>query len=502
MVDYDITNPISIEKYSKRLIGHTFKEVIAWDVLTDTTLKVEEERAAYGNKSRKGGLGNLLEEKFYHYKANSESKPDFAEAGVELKVSPYEIKKDGALRAGERLVLSMIPYDKPIDSELHGSHLWDKCKLLLLIYYLRNKSLPDNLDYVINFAKLFTPTGADLKIIEQDYQTISKKIESGKAEELSEGDTLYLGACTKGQTAAKSVAKQYYPPHTLAKRRAFCYKQSFMTYVLNNYIYKDVTTYKGKAEPIVRDASLLEKMTFTELVAEKINRYVGYTDEELCKEFGLPYTANKAQWSTLAYRMLGIRSNLAEEFVKAGIKVKAIRLEDNGQMKESMSFPTFRYKDIINEEWEDSTVHNYFTETSFLFVVYNRKGSNYVLSGCQFWHMPNSDLEKVVRVFWEKVVGIIKDGVKFEIVPNGKNKVKVLNNFPETNDNGITHIRPHASKRYFRFLDGTTIGDEANKIYSNELPDGSWMPNYCFWLNREYIVSQIKDELKQNTCSK
>ena len=34
----------------------------------------------------------------------------------------------------------------------------------------------------------------------------------------------------------------------------------------------------------------------------------------------------------LAYRMLGIRSNQAEEFVKANVVVKAIRIEENGKI--------------------------------------------------------------------------------------------------------------------------------------------------------------------------
>ena len=38
--------------------------------------------------------------------------------------------------------------------------------------------------------------------------------------------------------------------------------------------------------------------------------------------------------------------------------------------KESMSFPTFRFTELIEEDWEDSTFGNYLRETRFLFVVY------------------------------------------------------------------------------------------------------------------------------------
>ena len=57
--------------------------------------KICSGKTTYANKLRKGGLGNLLEEVFFGYKANSNQEADFAEAGVELKVTPYEVKKRG-----------------------------------------------------------------------------------------------------------------------------------------------------------------------------------------------------------------------------------------------------------------------------------------------------------------------------------------------------------------------------------------------------------------------
>ena len=41
-------------------------------------------------------------------------------------------------------------------------------------------------------------------------------------------------------------------------------------------------------------------------------------------------------------------------------------------MRESMSFPPFRFLDLASREWEDSDVYAYFSETRFLFVVYRR----------------------------------------------------------------------------------------------------------------------------------
>ena len=50
-------------------------------------------------------------------------------------------------------------------------------------------------------------------MVTSDYRKIVDKIIAGKAHELSESDTLYLGACTKGATAEKSLRPQYYGDH-------------------------------------------------------------------------------------------------------------------------------------------------------------------------------------------------------------------------------------------------------------------------------------------------
>ena len=56
-----------------------------------------------------------------------------------------------------------------------------------------------------------------MEIIKAEYHKIISIIESGNAQDLSEGLTMYLGACTKGSTALKSMQPQYYGNQSLAK---------------------------------------------------------------------------------------------------------------------------------------------------------------------------------------------------------------------------------------------------------------------------------------------
>lgn len=480
---YDETDPLSIEMYSQKLIGKTFLDVLNEDSSKEI---VKEDTSEYGasheNKNRKGGLGELIEECFFHYKCNNDSKPDFDKAGVELKVTPYKINKNKTLSAKERLIITMIDYENVINDNFYDSHLWAKSKLILLVYYLYSKDIKNRLDYSINYSKLFSPPDEDIEIIKNDFETIINKIKNGKAHELSESDTLYLGAATK---ASSSADRRLQPFSDIpAKPRAFSFKTSYMTHILNKYMVPNKTTY----EPIIKDIESLKGIGFKEYITSKINSYTGKTDKELCNILDRTYNNNKAQWYDLSFRMLGIKSNQAEEFLKANIAVKTIRIEEDGKMIESMSFPAFKFKELINEEWEDSSLFKYFDQTSFLFVVFKKVGNCYVLKGCQFWNMPYDDLNTIVHNGWKDVRNAIINGVIFT-PKQTKSGVIYNNSLPKKSNNIIIHVRPHAQKSAFKFANGQVVGN-LNRD-ANELPDGQWMTTQSFWINNSYITNQL-----------
>ena len=154
-------NPASAEdilRYAKWLINKSFEDILTEDEMPGAITPQEgvyslfpEERQLreesstnYGDARRKGGLGNLVEEHFFHYKPNSEQEPDFPLAGLELKVSPFEERNESKKKgrgkyyvAGERLVLTMIDFnERPVEMDLFKSHLWKKCSQILLSTFL------------------------------------------------------------------------------------------------------------------------------------------------------------------------------------------------------------------------------------------------------------------------------------------------------------------------------------------------------------------------------
>ena len=320
---YDETNPISIEKYAQKLIGKTFADVCNEDDMSRAMVVREtiDYEVKHENRNRKGGLGEIIEERLFHYQCNNDAQPDFDKAGVELKVTPYKINKNGTLAAKERLIITMIDYFAVVDELFEESHVWSKARLILLIYYLYQQEIKSRLDYKIGYAKLFSPPEADIRIIKNDFDIIVSKIKAGKAHELSEGDTMYLGAAPKAATS-KDRRKQPFSDEP-AKPRAFAFKNSYMTYVLNNYIVSGKDTY----EPIMKEST---DCGFEDFVVSKIDAYRGYTVDELCNEFHIECQKKpKNLEAMLAYRMLGIKGNHAEEFEKANIVVKTIRIGKN-----------------------------------------------------------------------------------------------------------------------------------------------------------------------------
>ena len=410
----------------------------------------------------KGAIGSILEESWFGYNINSQSEADFVEAGVELKVTPY-IRTRKGIRAKERLVCNIINYMQEYKNTFYSSSFWEKCNTILLMSYEHIDGVSKG-EYTIDEATLFSFPTEDLAIIERDWLTIMNKICNGKAHELSEGDTMYLGACTKGATAA-SMRKQPYSPQ-LAKQRAYSLKQSYMTYVLNNYIFGNKAD-----EHIIKDPALLRNYGFEEYIIQKIRPYIGRTQYSLLQDFGLKTTAKNVNELILS-RMLGLQGKVTntEEFQKANIVPKTIRVNVDGSINENMSFPAFDFKKIVTEEWSSSEFKDMLEQTKFLFVVFRfSEDGILIFDDLIFWNIPEADLEEVRRV-WERTVSILRNGVQLDTVGR-----ITYNNLPKSSESRVAHVRPHAK----------------NASDISQLPDGRSMTKQSFWLNKTYIREQL-----------
>lgn len=445
-------NRQEIELISKSAIGKSVN-----DILNEETVTVEDK------DTNKGCLGQLIEKYLFGINSNSDSEPDFMPSGIELKVTPYKRIKGGKLSAKERLVLNIIDYMTEYKNTFRSSHFWYKNNKIQLLWYLWEAN-KDKKDLIITHEKLLElDKNEDLRQIEEDWNFIINKIREGKAHEISEADTMYLGACSKGANAL-SIREQPFS-NIPAMQRAFCFKNSYMTQLVRKYIgdYSNV-------EKVLKGTN----NTFNEFVLNIIAKYKGKSQNELMKEFNMDTKAKNVN-SMLISRMFNVKGKLSEteEFQKAKIIPKTIRIEENGRIKESISLPYFKYTEIVNQDWETSDLREELETTKYMFFIFKRKNGEYIFKGIKLWNMPEVDIKTSVMEMWKKTYNTIKTGNIVKSIENGIRKT----NFVGMSENNVCHVRPH----------GRNANDVCKLPVADRLTGATEYTKHCFWINNNYI---------------
>jgi DNA mismatch repair protein MutH len=454
---YNRKDKKSVIDYAKLLKGKTLREICDPEVLKH-------------NYTGKGNFGQILEKFYFGYDPNSKSEADFFEIGMELKTSPLKQLKNNEYRSKERLVLNIINYLEVVNQQFEESDFWKKNANILLIFYLHQAGY-DILDYLIKLVDEWNFPGTDLEIIKKDWEFIKQKIADGKAHELSEGDTFYLGACTKGANAS-SIRKQPFSDFP-AKQRAYSLKQGYVNHIIAS-IANDSTGVYGKLIPTV---AVAKKLTIEEIVISKFKPYYGKSIKQILKATGVELnTTAKNFYANLTKAILGIELDKEiEEFEKAEIIVKTVRLKENNLPKEDISFPNFKYEEIVNEEWDDSNFKD-ILEHKFLFVFFQFENEQLVLRKVKFWNMPYADILEAEKV-WAKTKEIVSKGkIVKEVIGTTR-----YTNFPNKSFNSVSHVRPHA----------TNAADTYPLPTKDKLTKAREYTKHCFWLNNTYVRDEI-----------
>lgn len=454
---YNPKDKNSVIDYAKLLKGKTLRQICDTLILD------------YKYKG-KGNFGQILEKFYFGYNPNSKSEADFFEIGLELKTSPLKQLSNNEYRSKERLVLNIINYIDVVNQNFETSDFWKKNSNILLIFYLHQASF-DILDYLIKLVDEWKFPNTDLEIIKKDWELIKQKIADGKAHELSEGDTFYLGACTKGANA--NFTRKQPNSDIPAKQRAYSLKQGYVNHIIAS-IANEATGVYGKLIPSV---AIAKKQTIEEIVVSKFKPYYGKTIDQIIAILGVELnTTAKSFYANLTKAILGIELDKEiEEFEKAEIIVKTVRIKENNLPKEDISFPNFKYEEIVNEEWDDSNFKN-ILEHKFLFVFFQFEKEQLVLRKVKFWNMPYTNILEAEKV-WAKTKEIVSKGKIVKEI-NGTTR---YTNFPNKSFNSVSHVRPHA----------TNAADTYPLPTKDKLTKAKEYTKHCFWLNNTYIRDEI-----------
>ena len=465
---YDEKDISSIFNYSKQLVNKC---------LRDFAPDAEE----YGGK---GSLGQLVEELFFKYDLNSRQGADFAFVNAELKCTPLKKSAKQELLIKERLVCSMINYTEDWDKPFEKSHFYQKCLIMLIMFYLHNPNA-SKLDLQFLFAVLWKIPEKDLLIIRKDYDTIITKIKNGQAHTLSEGDTMYLGACRKGQKGDSLM-----PQHNSnigAPRRAWSLKTAYMRILLDEVKRKShhgaYCNYELPQTDMVNMFSVkeLRNNSVDDILLERFKKYCGKTYSQICDMLNIEPSSSKSKYFMISNKIAGKGSvsnvNKSEEFEKSGLTMKTVRVKSNGSIKESMSFENIDYQEVADcGEWTDSRLYELFTNR-FLFVIFRETGNalqlpdgktepEYKLEKVALWTMPQEDLQ-VAQQYWHNIRQNVLDN---HIAPQYFWSIK---------DNKYFHVRPKAQ-----------VADDMT-----ENPNGGMVQKYCYWFNQKYVKNIIENEL-------
>ena len=468
MRNYDASDPMSIFSFSGSLLGHTLAEIIPY---VDDSVSIESL-----NQDGKGGLGVLVEKHFFGYEPNSDPRPDFPEAGVELKVSPLKKSSKGEYKIKERLVCDMIDYCALVEENFEDSRFFRKSMLMLIIFYLHVSGCPKR-DLQFLYSVLW-------RIKDKDFRIIQEKVRQGLAHELSEGDTMYLGACRKGQKG-QAQRKQPNSP-VLANARAFSFKPAYMRTILDfvrnsgNAMASNLNEDEMPGIELVSAADLIND-SFETVLRKRFAPYIGMDYVQISKSLGVEINpSEKSKYATIARRILHhglVSENSAEELRKSGIKIKTIRLQKNGTVKEHMSFEGINYKEVLEtDDWIDSKWYEIIT-TRYMFVVFREVEDDnwtdeprYVLDKMFFWTMPASDYS-LAEEYWNN----IKANVLADTLLNSDGGERA-NTFWSLRDNRFFHVRPKA-----RNADDVTYSPISNTP----------VPKKAYWFDNRYLRKKL-----------
>lgn len=465
---YDEKDISSIFNYSKQLVNKC---------LRDFAPDAEEHKG-------KGNLGQLVEELFFKYDLNSRKESDFAFVNTELKCTPLKESVKKELLIKERLVCSMINYAVDWNKSFEESHFYQKCLIMLIMFYLHNPNV-SKLDLQFLFAVLWKIPEKDMLIIRKDYETIITKIRNGQAHTLSEGDTMYLGACRKGQKGDSLM-----PQHNNtvgAPRRAWSLKTAYMRIVLDEVKKNNIDGAYCNYElprPTMEAMFSVEELrskSVDDILLRRFKKYCGKTYLQICDMLNIKPSDSKSKYFIISNAIAGKGNvsnvNKTEEFEKSGLTMKTIRVKKTGAIKEAMSFENIDYQEVFDcEEWTDSRLYELFTNR-FLFVIFretdhmlqlpNGKAEpEYKLEKVAFWTMPQEDLQ-VARQYWENIrQNVLENHIASQYFWNAK-------------DDRNFHVRPKA-----RVAEDMT-----------ENPNGGFVKKYCYWFNQKYIKNIIENEL-------
>jgi DNA mismatch repair endonuclease MutH len=427
--------------------------------------------------SGKGAIGNIIEREGFGIANNNESRPDFPELGVELKVLPLKRDTKNRLTVKERTKICSINYMNLINEKWVSSHAKNKLNKILFIFYEYNQKNPRH-SKVIDYY-LFNLDESDEPLLKSDWERTKREVELGRAHSLSESQNVVLAASRSGAGKLPESKWPEQPNQRIqknARQRAFSLKPSF-TKTLWHEVH-----YKNSLDKIIDKYKYSDAEGLENYILGQLNKWQGQSIAEFAKHHNIKKMTGKASNAFILRSALGFfdKKKQLKEIMQLGLSVKTVPCRSSDLFPwESMSFPYQPLGEIINEDrFDESEFYTYLQGFLFIPLLRDKRekqnSSTITLGKSVIWHPTHDELEDIQEE-WEQIRNVIRDDLRvWKKVTNNKKGFVQKNNIPGESDTKYIHMRPHGRD-------------------SNDLDDSIKVKitKQSFWFNKSFIQKLI-----------
>ena len=388
-------------------------------------------------------------ERHFGIPPNSSPMPDFPGAGIELKVVPLRRTGRG-LGVKERTVISQIDYIKLMDQTWATASVRTKLKILFVFFEHIDGQPKSSLP--IRRVLFWEPDELTTALIHADWERVFAKVRQGRAHELSESDGSLMGPCTKGATGASRRSQPF--GSEPARPRAWALKPYFT-----------LSLYRASADPAPVE-SLLQNLgadprDLEAAVLDRFRPYLGMTIGDAADILEIAPSDAKSFSAAVSRKIYGAKSfkTRIREFDEMGLTPRITRVDADLMPYEATSFPAFRYRALLEEEWDDSDLLARVEYMLFIPVRGRRKDtpqSDCTFGRPVFWR-PSTDDLALIRREWEIYRLEIERGLAKQLT--------------RASEMVAIHVRPHAR----------------NSRDTDEAPGVGPVVKKSFWLNRPFV---------------
>lgn len=406
---------------------------------------------------RKGGYGCVIE-LIFGLDCDNRPEPDFRSAEIELKATKLE-RIRSRWEVGERTSLHMIDYERLPTETWESATIKRKLAKILFCFY-RWIPAEDPSTWVIDRVYYWRPDPQQWDYLKTDWEYIRSLCAAGEADLLSERDTLVLGAATKAANSSKLRAQV---GGGRAKPRVFSLKQPFVRAIYDAACGRPATV------SLIKTLRIRTAGAFEATLERKLHNAEGRRLSDVAAETAIPMSEAK-QFSAMVVgrmvrRLLGITDPRAKvrEFEEFGIELHVVPIKANGNAKEALSFPGFRYHSLLEEEWETSDLRIRLNRLLIVPIHEPERGAprrDWRLGHAFFWS-PGDDELRLIESEWEMFREQIRSGH--------------ANQLTTASHTRMIHVRPKAR----------------NKADTDDAPGVGQVVKKCFWLNQALLTELV-----------